>query len=306
MNNPAINQALIELEENLSNIESARKQINKIAEKSELLIKAFNKVLDTINSADTYIKIDEKAINNHLEESFKFFRARLSDIVLDSERSVKGLQTSLATHETKIIEILNNTIDNTDSNLSDFVSKLNSNFSKKDNQFTDATNKVLEGINSINTNLSIDEEAITKRLNDYFNQFQSGLDRVVKESDKSLGYLQTALTQYQKNVLESLKWTTESAEERLKEVLTAVKTHSELTISSVDTEMKPYLGNMKKVNEQMMSFENSIKVLEKKIQEIDVPNELKRIEKKIAINHKQTLVLGFLIILGLIAISILK
>ena len=63
---------------------------------------------------------------------------------------------------------------------------------------------------------------------------------------------------------------------------------------------------MKKVNEQMMSFENSIKVLEKKIQEIDVPNELKRIEKKIAINHKQTLVLGFLIILGLIAISIFK
>ena len=306
MNNPAIEQALIELEDSLSKIESARTQVNKVAEKSELLIKAFNKVYDAITAVDKNITIDEKAIKTHLDESFKFFRAGLSDIILESEKSVKGLQTSLVAHETKITKLLNNTIDNTDVRLNDFVSKLTSNFAQKDRQFTDATIKILASINSINTDISIDKEAIAKQLNDNFKHFQTGLERIVKESDKSLGYLQTALAQYEKNVLESLKWTAESTEERLKEVLTAVKTHSEMTISFIDAEVKTFIGNTQKANDQMISFENNVKILENKIKEIDVRNELKSIEQKINSNQKQTLIIGIVIIVGLIAIAIFK
>ena len=121
-----------------------------------------------------------------------------------------------------------------------------------------------------------------------------------------MGYLQTALAQYEKNVLESLKWTAESTEERLKEVLTAVKTHSEMTISFIDAEVKTFIGNTKKANDQMISFENNVKILESKIKEIDVRNELKSIEQKINSNQKQTLIIGIVIILGLIAIAIFK
>ncbi len=306
MNNPAIEQALIELEESLSKIESARTQVNTVAEKSERLIKAFNEVYVAITAVDKNIAIDEKAIKNHLDESFKFFRSGLSDIIVESEHSVKGLQASLATHEVAITKLLNNTIDNTDLRLNDFVSKLTSNFAKKDKQFTDATNKILDGINSININIGIDKEAIAKQLNDSFMQFRTGLERIVKESDKSLGHLQTSLAQCEKNAVESLKWTAESTEERLKDMLTEVKTHSEKTISFIDAEMKTFMGNTKKANEQMISFEAKVKLLEKGIEEIDLSNEFKIIEQKINSNQKQTLVLGIVIILGLIAIAIFK
>lgn len=255
---------------------------------------------------DKNLVIDEKAIKNQLNESFKFFNAELSEIVKESNQSVSALQASLSSYENKINKLLNTSIENTDARLNDFVSKLTSNFAQKDKQFTEATIKILASINSINTDIGIDKEAIAKQLSDNFNLFKNGLERIVKESDKSLGDLQTALAQYEKNVLESLKWTVESTEERLKEVLTEVKTHSEMTINFIDAEVKTFIGNTKKANDQMVSFENNVKILENKIKEIDVRNELKSIEQKINSNQKQTIIIGIIIILGLIAIAIFK
>jgi exonuclease VII small subunit len=306
MNNPAVNQALIELEESLSKIESARTQVNNVAEKSELLIKAFNKVYVAITAVDKNITIDEKAIKNHLDESFQFFRKELSAIVKESKKGATSLQTSLEEYDAKFESLLSSKMATTDGILTEFGSRLNSNFNEKNEQLKRAVSKSVESIRDITKNIAFDKDIITRQLNDNFEVFNSGLLKIVKETEKNLKNLETAIGTLEKNFSDSLKWTLESAEERIKDVLTEVEAHSKMTISFIDSEMKTIIETTKKTNEQMISFENNVRLLEKRIQEFDLPNEIKNIEQKINSNQKQTLIIGIIIILGLIAIAIFK
>ena len=295
MNNPAVQQALIELQESLSNIESARKQVNNVAEKSEQLIKSFNNVYDAITSVDKNLVIDEKAIKNQLNESFKFFNAGLSEIVKESNQSVSGLQASLSSYENKISKLLNTSIENTDARLNDFVSKLTSNITDKNKQLTTATAKVLDSISSINTTISIDKELVARQLNDNFKYFQSSLDKIVKESEKGIRELEKSHAIQESKFADSLNSTFNLTEKKIDQSVTAIEEKS-----------NSFMEALQRANEQVRNFEGSVKAFDGRIQEIDFANDLKRIERKIDNYQKQNLVIGLVIVLGLITLALLK
>jgi len=281
MNNPAVQQALIELEESLSKIESARTQVNNVAEKSEQLIRSFTKTLDAINSINKNISFDKELVNSQISDSLKVFQSGLSKIVKESESKVKDLEGVLRANESRLEQSLNKTIDATGKKLDQTLSEVKSS--------SDSVAK-----------------RITTELNGQLNAFQLSLHKIVTESEKSGKDLEGALAKYDKTFSDSLKWTAESTEERLKGVLTEVKAHSDATISFIDAEMKAFMGSIKKASEQLISFENNVRLLEKRIQEIDPSNEIKIIAQKINSNQKQNLIIGIIIILGLIAIAIFK
>lgn len=208
MNNPAVQQALIELEESLSKIESARTQVNNVAEKSELLIRSFTKALDAINSINKNISFDKELVNSQINDSLKVFQSGLSKIVKESESKVKDLENTLGAKDAKFEQSITKSFNNTDGKLNQLVSDIKSN--------SDGFNKRME------------------------------------------------------------------------------------------SELNGLFETIKNANNQINSFVNTVASFEKKIQEIDFTLELKQIEDRINSNHKQTLIIGIIIILGLIAIAIFK
>jgi hypothetical protein len=62
MENSKLNQTLVELEENLKKIESARFQVNNVAEKSQLLISTFNALIKQLEVLPNHFDIDKEGM----------------------------------------------------------------------------------------------------------------------------------------------------------------------------------------------------------------------------------------------------
>lgn len=306
MNNPAINQALIELEENLSNIESARNQVNKVAEKSEQLIVAFSKVYDAMTSIDNNFVIDERAIKNQLEESFKFFKSGLSDIVKESDKSVKNLEFSLNSYENRIDKLLSDIVVVTEKKTSEFLLKVDKNFSIRDKQLNEASNKVIESINSVNYIGSINKDLLRSHLNEYLGQFAENLELITKESESRLNKQYSTFEESEKQLIGIIKHTTDATDIQLKEVISSIKEHKEQTQITLDFEIQKIIQSINHANERMTSFENTVNLLESELKEINVKNELSELEKKIDKNQKITLLFLIILIIGLLALAFIK
>ena len=65
MSNPVIQQTLVDLEQSLSKIESARTQVNNVSEKSEQIISQFNRILKSIESISDGVGIDKESIKQN-------------------------------------------------------------------------------------------------------------------------------------------------------------------------------------------------------------------------------------------------
>lgn len=109
MNNPAIKQTLIELEESLSKIESARNQVNNVSEKSEKLIRSFNDVLKSIESLSNGLGIDKSEFKNNLDKSFKNLDSELKKIVEITSSSTNDINKKNETIKDAFIVKLNET-----------------------------------------------------------------------------------------------------------------------------------------------------------------------------------------------------
>lgn len=286
MNNPAVNQALIELEENLSNIESARNQINKVAEKSEQLIKAFNKVLETINSADTHITIDENAIKQYLEGSFTTFKTDLSKIVKESASSVKGLQSGISDHVSLFENFVKQASEVTDTQMNGYLKKLQINFDEKNERLSNSTSKILDSVQGLRN--SINNETITKKLNQDLDNIQLCIKDLIKRSEDSIKHLETALINSDKSFFTALKTAMDKVDSQLKDVMTGLKSELEMTVTFIQAEMNVFIAQSKNVNDQMLVFESTLKILDKKILELDFESRFKEIVLKIDTNNEQT------------------
>jgi DNA anti-recombination protein RmuC len=84
MNNPAIEQALFELEESLKEIRSANENVNSVSQKSEQLIIHMNKVIASLNAISANVNIDKEAINEQLSENNKTLQKGISKLLKDA------------------------------------------------------------------------------------------------------------------------------------------------------------------------------------------------------------------------------
>lgn len=178
MNNPAINQTLIELEESLSKIESARTQVNDVTQKSEQIINSFNKVLKSIDSIHDGLGIDKESIKANLDVSFKNFEDELSLLLKKSELSIEEVNNVFISQKVKFKEVLEINI----KNLEHEFTKVGSNIEEKTNvvknELSSLSSEFNTGINKINSNLNnfdiklIEAEKRIQELN-FTNEFKS-------------------------------------------------------------------------------------------------------------------------------------
>lgn len=94
MNNPAIQQTLVELEESLAQINSARSQVNSVTVQSEQLIKAFNSILSSLKSLNDDFGVDKGKFKNNLDKSFQVLN---EDLKVSTSRVSKDIQSFLQT-----------------------------------------------------------------------------------------------------------------------------------------------------------------------------------------------------------------
>jgi hypothetical protein len=112
MNNPAIEQALSELEESLKQIRSANENVNNVSQKSEQLIINMNKVIASLNAISTNVSIDKEVINNLLTENNNTLQKGISKLLKDANDKYVDIQNQLQNNQTEfskeLVEITNN------------------------------------------------------------------------------------------------------------------------------------------------------------------------------------------------------
>lgn len=112
MNNPVIQQTLVELEDNLSKLESARTQVNNVVEKSEQVITSFKSILKSVESINEGIGIDKKSIEDKLNNSFKTFDIELNKLLIKTNESYKSVSDLNEVNKEKFSKSVEDNVDN--------------------------------------------------------------------------------------------------------------------------------------------------------------------------------------------------
>lgn len=97
MNNSTVNQALLDLEEGLKEVDSAKNQVLAVTEQSELLVKAFNNILSTLNSLEKEFDEHGNGFSRQVNEASRGLNSQvqksLEDMVIvqsDNEQQLKS------------------------------------------------------------------------------------------------------------------------------------------------------------------------------------------------------------------------
>ena len=153
MSNPVIQQTLIDLQESLLKIESARTQVNNVTEKSEQIISSFNKILISIESISDGVGIDKESIKRNLNESFNNFQNELDIISQKSDKSIKKVNEDFNLQKTQFKENLENNI----TSINEEFKKLSSNIELITNdvkkELVKLSSEFNDGLSDINSNL---------------------------------------------------------------------------------------------------------------------------------------------------------
>lgn len=265
MNNPAIEQTLIELEESLSKLESARSQVNRVSEKSEELISSFSKVLKGIQSISNGIGIDKAAIKENLDKSFETFGAELKEISKESNARIKLIDDTLKSNQQSFGKEIEKNIKNID-----FESqKISSNFQLK-------SDEQIAMINASCYNLIKELQEISKQS-----------DSVVKLNIDTLNTNQKVFNgELEKNV--------KNIESEAQKILSKLQIQSDEQIALWKLSSENLTNEVNKVNSDLINFKNHMHEFESQLMKIDFMKEFKSISQKINSSKTQTLVVNFI------------
>jgi hypothetical protein len=96
MSNPAIEQAFMELEQGLKEIKSANENVNSVSQKSEQLIITMTKVIASLNTISSNIRLDKEVIQDQLTENNKALKTGITKILKDANDSYSGIQSKIS------------------------------------------------------------------------------------------------------------------------------------------------------------------------------------------------------------------
>lgn len=153
MSNPVIQQTLVDLEESLSKIESARTQVNNVSEKSEQIISSFNRILKSIESISDGVGIDKESIKQNLNESFNHFQNELDIISQKSEDSIKKVNEDFNFQKTKFKENLEKNIKSIDEEFNKLSSNIELNTNNVKNELAKLSYEFSNGLSEISSSL---------------------------------------------------------------------------------------------------------------------------------------------------------
>jgi DNA repair ATPase RecN len=184
MNNPAIQQTLLELEESLSKIESARTQVNNVTEKSEEIIRSFNNILKSIESISDGVGIDKDAIKENLDKSFTRFENELKGIANKAELSVKEVNEDFISQKIKFKENIESGTKSIEedfkkitSNIENKTEEVNNELSRMSSEFNKGLSKLNSSLESFEINLNEAEKRIQElNFNEEFKLLSKQID----------------------------------------------------------------------------------------------------------------------------------
>ena len=263
MNNPAIQQTLVELQDSLSKIESARTQVNNISEKSEQLIRSFTIVLKSIESISDGVGIDKIAIKENLDKSFKNFAADLKEISSNSDVRIKDVDNKLRANQVSFQEDLGGYIKNFESAIKKLVANFEANSEKQMLLLTASR----EGVG-----IELKEISIHSQVR-------------IKELDNDLKANQVSFQVDLETHIKGLKYASE-------ELMKNFESSSNEQVSLLKASNQDLISEIKSVNSELVSFQNNLKSIKKEITELDFQKEFNLLSNKIDLKHKQSLILN--------------
>jgi hypothetical protein len=171
MNNPVIQQTLVELEDNLLKLESARTQVNNVVEKSEQVITSFKSILKSVESINEGIGIDKKSIEDKLNNSFKTFDIELNKLLVKTNESYKSVSDQNEVNQQKFSKSVEDNINNLNESFKTINLELQNNshetnleLNKLQKEFEDKLLKLNQHISNLEETILTTEQKI-KDLN---------------------------------------------------------------------------------------------------------------------------------------------
>lgn len=143
MNNPAIEQAFIELEEGLKEIKSANENVNSVSQKSEQLIVTMTKVIASLNAISSNVSLDKEVIQDQLTENNKALKNGITKILKDANESYSEIQIKISENQNIFANDLKSILKDIKTKLQDEVE----NYKSAVQISLDSINKKVEGFN---------------------------------------------------------------------------------------------------------------------------------------------------------------
>lgn len=143
MNNPAIEQAFIELEEGLKEIKSANENVNSVSQKSEQLIVAMTKVIASLNAISSNVSLDKEVIQDQLTENNKALKNGITKILKDANESYSEIQIKISENQNIFANDLKSILTDIKTKLQDEVE----NYKSAVQISLDSISKEVEGFN---------------------------------------------------------------------------------------------------------------------------------------------------------------
>jgi len=183
MNNPIINQSLIELEQNLKNLSSAKSQVDLIANKSNDLVAIMAKLVSNIET----IKTNYDSKGNYLESSLK----------QSVENFAQYLDTFKKDIDTKTKAAINNQVGATDQavkNLKELTSQIDESKKEIDSlEFGAIMDKVSDDLKNLQSDVKSLQSEWVKRVSDIESTIQKNNLMHVEANKKNFNIMTIGL-----------------------------------------------------------------------------------------------------------------
>ena len=111
MNNSLVNQTLIEIEQNLNELESARSQVNSVSESSQKMVKTINSLISQFDHAQKEFIEDNKGVSNQVNTAMELFKNTLETSAKESIKVSSDVHQKQEIEIRKTIEVFKNTLE---------------------------------------------------------------------------------------------------------------------------------------------------------------------------------------------------
>ena len=176
MSNTLIQQSLIDIEQNLKKLESARSQVGNMADKSEQLISSVASVIESIEAIKNSFSNDENYLKNSVHERLEDFSKTLSK----SGENVNNKASEISSKHKKVIDETIVKMDEFKSNLSDVQKSI------LDFDLEQSLDKIRAELSSLIEQVTKNQATTTKEVDELKAQLKSTLESQEKSAKLNL------------------------------------------------------------------------------------------------------------------------
>lgn len=240
MNNNSIHQSLVELEENLKNLESARTQVERVSEKSEQVISALAEVLGQIEALHQEFELEKSGFSAKINESLDGFDQRLVAKSNSITSKVKELNLDFSTAVNDSIKKLYEYQKQVDDERGTYTTSINKNLESFKRSLESKLEALGEKTETANTHFSSSVDNSLVRLK----EFQANIDsekKIYKEG------VETSIDGFNLVLQNKSKDFTEKADK--------LGLHFSNTISETAQKLKEFGGHVDEASNRILSLD---------------------------------------------------